>query len=345
MISTLRMKYFRSHKNVSFNFSEKTNIILGKNGSGKTNIIEAILVLATGKSYRAKDTYLIQNTSDTSLIEGFFDGKKRTITINTTQPKKITINNNTFSRMSFNNTIPVVLFEPDFMQIIARGPDTRRDYFDTILSKTTPNYQTKINTYKRIITQRNNLLKRQTFSRDEMFVWNIKLSELATIITTERVNLLKSVNNQISSIYSKLADKKYDISINYQTKIQLDNYTNDLLKKLESNLDIDKDQGFTSFGPHRDDFLFKINKKDASTSASRGENRTILLALKIIESNLIKEVRQVKPILLLDDVFSELDEVRQAKLVDFFYDNQVIITTTNINPLMAGVDGNIITIN
>lgn len=342
MISTLRMKYFRSHKNISFKFSEKTNIIIGKNGSGKTNIIEAILVLATGKSYRANDTYLIQNTSNTSLIEGVFDDKKRTITINKTQPKKITINNNTFSRMSFNNTIPIVLFEPDFMQIIARGPDTRRDYFDTIISKTTPNYQTKLNTYKRTLTQRNNLLKRQTFSKDEMFVWNIKLSELATIITTERIKLLHKINNQISLIYSQLADKTYDISINYNTKVQLDNYTNDLLKKLESHLDIDRDQGFTSFGPHRDDFLFKINKEDASISASRGENRTILLALKIIESNLVSEARKIKPILLLDDVFSELDETRQAKLVDFFYDNQVIITTTNITPLMQGVSGEII---
>ena len=344
MISTLRMKYFRSHKNVSFNFSEKTNIILGKNGSGKTNIIEAILVLATGKSYRAKDTYLIQNTSDTSLIEGFFDGKKRTITINTTQPKKITINNNTFSRMSFNNTIPVVLFEPDFMQIIARGPDTRRDYFDTILSKTTPNYQTKINTYKRIITQRNNLLKRQTFSRDEMFVWNIKISELGGQIALHRIQLLQEINKLISEIYTNLADEKSDIEVLYVTKNNPENYSESLLKGLEKNIKLDQLTGFTSLGAHRDDFDFIINKKQASLSASRGENRTLLLALKIIETKLVEKAREIPPILLLDDVFSELDNDRQRKLVDFLYEKQVIITTTTITPLMKGVDGKIIEI-
>lgn len=342
MVEKITLRYFRSYKDTAFSFSPKTNIIIGKNGSGKTNILESILVLCVGKSYRANDNYLIHKEYEKALVEGVFDGKKRSIKLQKEQSKKITIQNKTISRITFNQTIPTVLFEPDFMQILSRGPEHRRDYFDTILSKTLLTYQTNLNKYKRTLTQRNNLLKRRNFSKEEMFVWNIKLSELGGYIANERNKLLDTINEKISETYSELADTEHTIDIRYTTKVNTKDYTNNFLKKLEENEYIDIENGFTSIGPHRDDFVFTIDHKDVSISASRGENRTILLALKIIETKLIEDARQQKPILLLDDVFSELDETRQGKLVDFFYDNQVIITTTNITPLMHGVSGNII---
>lgn len=345
MISSIKLKNFRSYSSATFEFSNKTNIILGKNGAGKTNILEAILFLAIGKSYRANDIDLINYNQNTLQIEGVFDDKKRTIKIDTEKNKTITINNSKYKRMQFSQTIPVVLFEPEFMQILSRGPDTRRDYFDSLIARIDPTYQTIVNKYKRTLAQRNNLLKSRNFSSDEMFVWNIKISELGGIIAKKRYETITEINKEVSKIYSDLATKKHTININYSSKITLDNYSNNLLKGLEKNINIDKEQGFTSLGPHRDDFSFKINKKDVTISASRGESRTLLLTMKIIETGLIKKAREIPPILLLDDVFSELDEERQGKLIDFLYDNQVIITTTTITPLMKGVSGNIIEIN
>ncbi|MDO8336609.1 MAG: DNA replication and repair protein RecF [Candidatus Saccharibacteria bacterium] len=344
MISNIKLTNFRSYKSASFDFSEKTNIILGKNGAGKTNILEAILFLASGKSYRASDRDLIKYSENTASLIGKFDERERNVKFNIDKEKNYVINNSKYKRMQFTHTIPVVLFEPEFMQIIARGPDTRRDYFDSLLSRINPTFQTNLNKYKRSLAQRNNLLKSRNFSSEEMFVWNIKLSELGGIIVSNRLELIEKINQTISDMYSELASKKHQIKVEYISKINAQNYTNNLLKGLEKNLQLDKETGFTSLGPHRDDFEFVISGKSANISASRGENRTLLLAMKIIETKLIKHARDIAPILLLDDVFSELDEERQGKLIEFLYDNQVIITTTTITPLMKGVSGKIIEI-
>ncbi len=342
MINRISLKNFRSYSSATFDFTNKTNIIIGKNGVGKTNILEAINILATGSSFRVSDKDVIQYEKNKSKITGTFDEKKRELIINDDKTKYFNIQNTKVKRINFTQKIPTVLFEPDFMQILSRGPDKRRDYFDTILSKIHPNYQTILNKYKRSLSQRNNLLKKQQFSKDEIFVWNIKISEIGGQIAQFRMDLVSEINKTISEIYSQIAGSESKIEIIYMTKINKHNYTDSLLKNLEKNIDTDKLMGFTSFGVHRDDFYFLINNKDANTSASRGEGRTILLALKIIETKLVEKARGVPPILLLDDVFSELDTDRQSKLVDFLYNNQVIITTTTITPLMKGVSGKII---
>lgn len=342
MIDRIVLKNFRSYENAVFDFSKKTNIIIGKNGVGKTNILEAIYILSTSTSFRVSDKDTISYDKNQTKISGIIDGKKRDISLYKNKSKEITIQNTKYKRMSFNKTIPVVLFEPNFMQIVSRGPDKRREYFDNLLSKIHPNYQTLLNKYKRIISQRNNLLKKTHFSQDEMFIWNIKTSEIGGQLADYRSLLIDDINKQISSIYSNLSDKKSTINVFYSTKNNIKNYSDSLLKNLENSIHIDTITGFTSSGPHRDDFVFSLNNKDANISASRGENRTILLALKILETKLIETAREVPPILLLDDVFSELDIDRQTKLVDYLYENQVIITTTTITPLMKGVDGRII---
>lgn len=344
MISSITLKNFRSYSSNTFVFSKNTNIILGKNGAGKTNILEAILFLSTGKSYRASDTDLVKYSTKTSFIEAEFDGIKRQVKFDIDKQKNYLINNSKFKRMSYSHTIPIVLFEPEFMQIIARGPDTRRDYFDSLLSRINPAYQTNLNKYKRALAQRNNLLKYGNFSNEEMFVWNIKLSELGGYIADKRADLITEMNKSISGIYSELASSKHEVKIQYISKVNQSNYTSNLLKSLEKNIAIDIDTGFTTIGPHRDDFSFSINKQGVGVSASRGETRTLLLAVKIIETRLIKNTRDKAPILLLDDVFSELDDSRQGKLIEFLYNNQVIITTTTITPLMKGVSGKIIRI-
>ncbi len=345
MLSHLTIKQFRSHKEAQFDFSQKVNVLIGNNGAGKTNILEAILVLCLGKSYRASDQELMRYSSNSSRIEGIFSDRKRIIKLQK-QPdgklqKTFVFQEKNFKRMSFQQTIPVVLFEPDFMQIIARGPEIRRDYFDTLIARLWPEYQTILNQYRRVLSQRNSLLKTTPFTPDQLFVWNVKLSELAGQLFNYRQKVLETINQYIGHIYSDLADTPHTVQIQYFSKIAADNYANNLLKKLEHSIDIDRERGFTSSGPHRDDYEFILNSKPAVLSASRGETRTLLLGLKIIESQLIEEARGHRPILLFDDVFSELDETRQTRLVEFFKKHQVMITTTTITPLIRGISGQI----
>lgn len=345
MLSRLTLKYFRSHQAAEFHFSPGVSVIVGKNGAGKTNILESVLVLSLGKSYRASDTELIQYESGVAVVEGVFSHKKRSVKLQKQSENRVdklfTIQEKKLKRLSFQQTIPVVLFEPDFMQIISRGPEVRRDYFDSVLSRLYPKYQTLLNQYKRILAQRNSLLKASHFTSDQLFIWNVRLSEMAGKVVEYRQELLYSINNHIQEIYSELAGKPSRVSVVYVSKTNGDSYANNLLHNLEKTILTDRERGFTSHGPHRDDYECVLNGTSAATSASRGEIRTILLSLKIIETNLIESARSEKPILLLDDVFSELDETRQAQLVQFLKSNQTIITTTSVTPLIRKISGKI----
>lgn len=345
MLSALELKNFRSHPHIRLSLSENTNVIIGPNRAGKTNILEAVLVLVSGKSYRGSDEDLIKKGCDFAKIDGEISFKKRSFLLenkNTILQKSFTIQGKSVKRLSFHTRLPVVVFEPEFMQIIMRGPGERRDYIDGVLSRTKLGYQALLGRYKRTLAQRNTLLKSNHPTEDQLFVWDIKLSELATQIINYRLKLLENFENNLPGIYSNLASTPQIVHVSYLTKTNIDDYTNNLLSGLRSNLSRDKERGFTSLGPHRDDISFSINNKNASLYASRGEIRTLLLSVKIYELQLVEETRDSKPILLLDDVFSELDTNRQTKLLEYFKNNQVIITTTNVTPLMKGVSGKII---
>ena len=346
MLATVLLNNFRSHAALQLEFSPRTNVIIGSNGSGKTNILEAVLMLGTGKSFRAHDSAVIRFDEISSKITGNYLGYERSLKLerhsDTHVEKTFSIEGKKYKRLSFYKTIPFVLFEPNFMQLIARGPDARRDYFDGVLSRTQSDYQPLLNAYRRTLAQRNTLLKQSEIPSDQLFVWDIKLGELAGKMVEKRLDYVRLLNQKTSGIYSKISDMPHVIDIEYITSCQENDYVGSLIKGLQKAVAKDKERGFTSLGPHRDEFGILLNRKPAATSASRGENRTLLLALKIVEAEALQEARDQKPILLLDDVFSELDETRQTRLVDYFKENQVIITTTTITPLIKGVSGKII---
>ncbi len=349
MLTHLELKQYRSHTSLQLSFSQKTNVIIGLNGAGKTNILEAISYGYIGNSYRAKDIHLIQDDTKQARIHLTFSNEEQRDIRLEIDPvshkvkKNFTINNKKYSRLGFAQLKPVVLFEPDFMQILSRGPDSRREYFDAILSNTLSGYKTQLNKYKRVVSQRNTLLKHKP-SKDELFVWDVKLSQLGALIGSRRQQLINKFNEKISDTYSELSDTPHTIEIIHHSRYTEDSHSERLFLDLQKNIYTDIERGYTTCGPHRDDFSFNLNHTPASSSASRGENRTILLALKILEAQLIEVIYGKKPLLLLDDVFSELDEIRQTKLIEFFKNNQVIITTTNITPLMKGISGKIIEI-
>lgn len=346
MFSTIQLSNFRSHQSLKLDFSPKTNVIIGANGSGKTNILEAILMLGCGKSFRAHDSAVIRFEQTAAKVVAELTHHKRALKLELKNDGKIDknflVDEKKYKRLSFHKTAAIVLFEPNFMQLISRGPELRRDYFDGVLSRTHADYQPLSNTYRRTLIQRNSLLKQPQVPADQLFVWDIKLSELAAKIVAQRLIFINELNEKLNRIYSEIAGSEQTIKVYYITPTNTKDYANSLLGGLQKNRTHDTQRGFTSLGPHRDDFGFLINREIAVTSASRGENRTLLLALKIIEASLVETARGHKPILLLDDVFSELDETRQTRLVEYFKYNQVVITTTTITPLIKGVSGKII---
>ena len=183
-----------------------------------------------------------------------------------------------------------------------------------------------LNKYEKALKQRNELLKKETLTNEILFSWNILLSEYGVEIQNQRKLFIEEINNNLTTIYQSIAKNKDEIKIEYKT--EADSYNiNTYLKKLELDYEKDHYLGHTSFGIHRDDYIFYFNQKPANGSASRGETRSIILALKFTEAALLNQKLNQKPLILLDDVFSELDETRRRSLIDNFKNHQVIITS------------------
>jgi DNA replication and repair protein RecF len=334
MIDTLRLQNFRSYSDASFEFDAGVNIVVGPNASGKTNLLEAVLVLARGTSYRARDVELVKFDKSWGRLDGFFEKHTRTVKLEPSA-KTYVIDDKPYKRLSLEKTLPAVYFEPNHLQLMIRGPEQRRDYFDDLLERSQPPYKSLLNSYKRTLAQRNALLKHgRRHASQQLFVWNIRLSEQGSQIALARHELVRDINKGLSKSYSSITGKKAKVKIEYDNQFPVDNYASRLLHKLESAVDADFERGFTAYGPHREDFIFHLNGQPAAQSASRGETRSLLLALKIFELGLIEKVRGQKPIFLLDDVFSELDGSRRRALVESLKDHQTIITTTDAEAVL-----------
>lgn len=338
MISSIRLQNFRSYSDESFEFEEGVNIVVGPNGSGKTNLLEAVLVLCSSGSYRARDLELIQFGKPWARLDGQFEKHQRVLKLvlqGVTLQKVFELDDRPFKRLSLERTVPVVLFEPNHLQLVTRGPSQRRDYFDDILERTQPGFKTLSARYRRTLSQRNSLLK-QNRSRavGQLFAWDVRLSQLGAQIAQARLQLLEDINKSISKVYSAIANQKSKILLSYQTPINSSNYSSQLLSKLEASAEADFGRGFTAYGPHREDVNIELNGQPANATASRGEMRSLLLALKIFELKLLENVRGQKPIFLLDDVFSELDGARRKHLIQHLKGYQTIITTTDAEAVL-----------
>ncbi len=332
-ISSLRLQNFRSYNDFAVELSPGVNIVVGPNASGKTNLMEAVLVVSGLKPYRASWIDLISFNEQWTSVDCLMAEKSRSIKIKKVEDKVdkyFVINSKQKKRLSLEDKLALVLFEPENMRLLTDSPEYRRNFLDYILSQTVPTYSTNISSYKRILAQRNYLLKNYSPKySNQLFVWNIRLSEIAGEIVSLRLNLINEINYLISEIYSEIAGEKQKVSVAYKTKLGVNDYKSNLLKALEASFNADMARGFTGNGPHREDFEVVLRNNRADISASRGETRTIILSLKIIEKKLIENARGIKPIILLDDVFSELDGSRRKQLTKYLVDYQTIITTTD----------------
>ena len=332
MITSLRLQHFRSYDDVSFEFDPGVTIIVGPNASGKTNLLESVLVVALGSSYRTKDAELVQFEAPWARLDAQTPTHTRTVKMQALDgfKKSFEIDNTKLTRLTQQRTIPVVLFEPNHLMLLSGSPDLRRSFLDELIEQTTPGFASIRKHYRRVLTQRNSLLKKNPPNlKEQLFVWNLRLSELGGQIARERAKLIEHFNTHVSGLYDSLAARDNRIELQYLSKFNPETYETSLLRKLEEHVELEVLRGFTAYGPHRDDLLALIDGHPMQEAASRGETRTLVLALKILELQLLEQARGEKPMLLLDDVFSELDAKRRQALTQFVQQYQTFITTTD----------------
>lgn len=334
MIASLRLQNFRSYRDASFEFNQGVNIIIGPNASGKTNIMDGLVYTCRGASFRAPDKENIRYSQPWARLDSVTtNNETRTVKFShegSTIKKEFKVNDHTKKRLSVEDIVPTVLFEPDNLQQLTTSPEKRRLFLDTILGQVDAEFRRQQREYGRVLAQRNKLLKAGRIrAADSIFAWNIRLSDLGGQIVAKRLELLKQLNRGLGESYSQLANKKHRVLLTYQSELPHAQYASQMLKNLELFLENDLQRGFTGTGPHRDDVGITIDKIPIQHHASRGETRTTLLALKIQETHLLERTRNQKPLLLLDDVFSELDGARRQALTTFIKDYQSFITTTD----------------
>jgi len=333
MITDLRLQHFRSYSDDSFEFQPGVNIVVGPNASGKTNLLEAILVLATGSSYRVSDAELVQRDKPWARLDSHdVTDRLRTakIVLEPRPVKTYEIGSKVIRRLTLKDKLPVVLFEPNHLRLLAGSPEQRRNYLDDLLEQTEPGFGTLRREYKRILAQRNSLLKQPgQLGAGQLFAWNIRLSESAGRIVRARSELTELLNENLAQLYRDLSHTKTRVSLAYACRFTPSSYESHMLRKLEADLTLDQARGFTGTGPHREDMNVEFDGHPAGLAASRGESRTAVLALKIMELDMIAATRETAPLLLLDDVFSELDGARRKALTSYLRNYQTFITTTD----------------
>lgn len=342
MISSIKLKNFRSFDDSVFKFNKGLNFILGNNGAGKTNLLEAIYYVSRFKSFKVKDNDLIKHGYSYFKLEAELSFNKTIIKYTDKPTKKdIIINNKSIKRTVFNLKQPIVFFDHKQLLISDGSPDIKRQYLDSVLSGVYRDYSINLLKYNKVLYQRNFLLKSKNVNQDQLFPWNIKLVELAEYINNHRRNIVDNFNKNLTNFYNNIARQKEIITTEYCSSINDNsNYINLLLSQLETNFDQEKSVGYTLFGPHKDYYNIYINNKPINLVASRGEIRSVVLAIKQAEFFYIKNNLNKDAILLLDDVYSELDVKRQHNFSLLNYAPQSICTTNYL--LSKNLDVNIV---
>lgn len=340
IIREIRVNNIRPHELYSAQLNPGVTLILGQNGTGKTTLLESIYYLLQGTSFKGRDRDMITagySTSHLLLVDTAGTERRASLEVSFDDKIKKTfvVDGKNTARLPHKYRVPVVLFEPDELRLLTSSPQRRRQFFDGILSRLYPAYATALSRFQRVVLQRNELLKHQDDTSPDiwdahLFAWDIKFTELADSITRQRHEFIATSNQRLSQLYNSMAGGDHTVTVSYQSNLPVQNYAQNLLKQLEHRRHTDALRGFTSLGPHRDDFLVSLDGNPASDVASRGEMRTIMLAYKLLEVELQQAEYQANPLILMDDVFSELDSAREQQLMTALKNHQTIITATDL---------------
>lgn len=335
IIRSLSVENIRTHESFHHVLSPNVTLVTGRNGSGKTTLLEAITVALSGKSFKGTDKELLRLGGEWWRIDVVLDEQSRTVKYNpatVAKRKQFVVDDKTTARLPTGAHYPVVLFEPEDLRLINGSPSRRRQFIDRFAMQIDPRYSRVVHRYERTLLQRNKLLKTGS-TPTNLFAWNVSLSEYGAQIIDARVRLIEQLNLGLQTTYSTIAGSKDTVSIHYSHTL-IDNTQQKLLRELEQQYERDKILGATSVGPHRHDVLFQFNGSSATAVASRGEVRTIMLALKFLEVDIVQQLVGHPPVVLLDDVFSELDEKRQTHLATKFKNHQIIMTSASANAVL-----------
>lgn len=334
-IKSIELSDFRNYQELSMDFHDDINILYGDNAQGKTNILEAMYLCGTTKSHRgSKDKEIIKLNTDESHIRMII--KKNHINhridmhLKRNKAKGIAIDGIPIKKSSeLVGLVNFVFFSPEDLSIIKDGPGQRRRFIDMELCQLDKVYLYNLTNYNKVINQRNNLLKQIGNNRsllDTLSVWNLQLVEYASKIIKRRKEFVEQLNEIIYGIHKKLSGGKEELFVIYEPNVEIEL----LQDKLNKSLERDIQTRTTNIGPHRDDVCFKIKDIDIRKFGSQGQQRTSALSLKLSEIEIVKQAIGDKPILLLDDVLSELDRNRQNYLLDSISNIQTVITCTGL---------------
>lgn len=342
IIKSLELKNFRNYEDLSISFDEGTNILYGDNAQGKTNILEAAYISGTTKSHKgSKDKEIIrfheQEAHIRTIVKKKQCGTERFLEyqidmhLKQNRSKGIAINQIPIKKASeLFGILNIVFFSPEDLNIIKNGPAERRRFLDSELCQLDKVYLFDLANYNKILNQRNKLLKDMVYSPslvDTLSVWDIQLAEKGRKIIERRKQFIEELNEIVHRIHYKISGEKEELILKYEPNIDSAAFEEELSRVREK----DRKLCTTSVGPHRDDMIFSIGDVDIRKFGSQGQQRTSALSLKLSEIELVKRTIQDTPVLLLDDVLSELDSNRQNYLLNSISDIQTLITCTGLD--------------
>ncbi len=347
-IEQLFLKDYRNYKELLLEFSPNLNVIYGMNGQGKTNILEAIFVAGFGGSFRTKrDKELINSEATETYIRAELSKSYGDYSIEYTLKKdlkkEIKVNKNHLKKRSeLFGHLNVVVFSPEDLKLIKDGPSERRRFLDREISNLKKVYCADLIEYHRILSQRNALIKKARHQKGHLemiSIWDEQLAKVGTSLMIERKNFIEKLNNVSYDLHLKITEEKEEINLKYLPNIKVNSAEYDkiymeFLNRLTQQLSNDVDKGFTTVGPHRDDLEISVNGIDVKIYGSQGQQRTAALSLKLSEIEIIYDEIGEYPVLLLDDVMSELDKKRQNDLLKSLKSLQTIITITDTESII-----------
>ncbi len=336
VIKSLELKNYRNYKDLYIEFSDGTNILYGNNAQGKTNILEAIYVCATTKSHRgSKDREIINfNTEDAHIcmhVERKSIVHKIDMHLKRSKTKGAAIDGLIVKKSSeLFGVVNVVFFSPEDLGIIKNGPSERRRFIDLELCQLNKIYLHNLTNYNKVVNQRNNLLRQLSFSpalKETLDVWDSQLVSYGRQVILQRRKFVRELNELIGPIHDRLSGQKESLKLVYEPSVDDESFERVLASKRTNDIRIKT----STVGPHRDDINFIVNGIDIRKFGSQGQQRTAALSLKLAEIELVKSKINDTPVLLLDDVLSELDSFRQNYLLESIKDIQTVITCTGLD--------------
>ena len=344
-LTKINLSNFRNYSNISVSFNSKMNIFIGNNAQGKTNMLEAIVMLALTKSHRiGVNPNIIQFNKNKTVIKGIVKNERiisRLELIVTEESKKTKVNGDEIKKIAdYISNLNVIVFTPDDLEIIKSSPNIRRNLLNIQLSQISKKYLNTYNEYNKLLKTRNEYLKilfnNSIADKDYLDILTDKLIEKAIVIYQKRSEYLDLIGKKIDYYYKEITGEG-GLKIIYLPNVGFESYEYEYLRKMlkhiyKKNYIKELNYGMTIYGPHRDDFIFKYNDRDLKFFGSQGQQRLAVLAFKLAEIDVFTDVNGTTPLLLLDDIFSELDLRKRNKLLKFISSREIqsILTTTDL---------------